>query len=78
MSLDNWNVIIPLVAFLLAMLIAIYSWNHMRSFAVGVVVWFGLAFTLSSWGFFQGTSGWADDDIVGFIVFGTLMTLPLI
>ncbi len=60
------------------MLIAIYSWNHMRSFAVGIVVWFGLAFTLSSRGFFQGTSGWADDDIVGFIVFGTLMTLPLI
>jgi len=78
MTLAYWNTIITSVAFFLALLIALYSWRHMRSVAVAVMGWFILAAVLSSRGFFQSSSRWTDGDIVGFFVFGTLMTLPMI
>jgi hypothetical protein len=77
-NLDYWNLIITLVAFFLALLIALYSWRPLRSFAVAVLGWFTVAVVLSSRGFFQDASGWTDGDITGFFVFGTLMSLPMI
>lgn len=78
MTLDHWNILITGVALMLALLIAWYSWRHVRALSVSVVVWFALALVFSLQGFFQTPSGWADGDMVGFLIFGTLMSLPLI
>lgn len=78
MTLEYWNIVITAIAFLLALLIALYSWRHVRSLAVGVMIWFMVGAALSSRGFFQNASGWTDGDVVSFFIFGTLMFLPII
>lgn len=77
MTLEHWNLIILITAFVVAAVIAIYSWQRMRPLSIGVLVWLALAFVFSQRGFFQSTAGWQDGDLIGFVVFGSLMTLPL-
>ena len=72
-----WSSVGSLVAFALAFAVATYSWPRMRLFAIAVPAWCAAAWTLSCRGFFHDASGWTTADIPGFLLFGTLMTLPL-
>lgn len=78
MSLELWQSIITGVALIVALVIAVYSWRSFRPLSIGVLVWFAVALVLSQRGFFQDSAGWRDGDLVGFAIFGTLMTVPLV
>lgn len=49
----------------------------MRVVSLGVMAWCAAAWVLSLHGFFKDSRGWHTADIPGFLLFGTLMTLPL-
>jgi hypothetical protein len=70
--------LITLVAAGLAAVIAIYSWGRYRPIAIIVPLWLVGAWALSRHGFFQSATGWSEGDLAGFMLFGTLMTLPLV
>lgn len=66
------------VAFAIASAVAAYSWPRMRLFSIAVMAWCAAAWALSHWGFFHDARGWSAADIPLFLLFGTLMTLPLV
>ena len=78
MSLELWQWIITLVAGAITLIIAIYSWNRLRAASWIMVGWFALSLTLSRVGFFTGEPSWVTGDLVRFMVFGTVMALPLV
>ena len=69
--------VISSIAFGIALAVAAYSWRRMRVVSLGVMAWCAAAWAVSLRGFFQDASGWRTTDIPGFLLFGTLMTLPL-
>lgn len=69
--------VISSIAFGIALAVAAYSWRRMRVVSLGVMAWCAAAWAVSLRGFFQDASGWRTADIPGFLLFGTLMTLPL-
>lgn len=73
-----WSSVVSSVAFAIAIAVATYAWPRMRLVAVAVMAWCAAAWALSHWGFFHDASGWNTADIPGFLLFGTLMTLPLV
>lgn len=73
-----WSSVGSLVAFAIAFAVATYSWPRMRLFSIVVMAWCAAAWALSHWGFFHDARGWNAADIPGFLLFGTLMTLPLV
>jgi hypothetical protein len=72
-----WSSVISSIACGLALAVAAYGWRQMRVVSLGVMVWFSAAWALSLRGFFQDSSGWNAADIPGFLLFGSLMTVPL-
>jgi hypothetical protein len=73
-----WSSVGALVAFAIAIAVAMYSWPRMRLFSIAVMAWCAAAWALSHSGFFHDARGWNAADIPGFLLFGTLMTLPLV
>ena len=73
-----WSSMVSSVAFAIAIAVATYSWPRMRLFAIAVMAWCAAAWAFSRGGFFQDAGGWNAADISGFLLFGTLMTLPLV
>jgi hypothetical protein len=73
-----WSSMVSSVAFAIVIAVATYSWPRMRLFAVAVMAWCAAAWAISLRGFFQDAGGWNTADIPGFLLFGTLMTLPLV
>lgn len=71
-----WSSVISSVAFAIALAVAAYGWRRMRVVSFGVMAWCAAAWALSRRGFYQDASGWSSADIPGFLLFGTLMTLP--
>jgi hypothetical protein len=71
-----WSTAISLTAGGVALAVAAYSWPRMRVVSVVVMAWWAAAWALSLRGFFQDPRGWHTADIPGFLLFGTLMTLP--
>jgi hypothetical protein len=69
--------VISAIACGIALAVAAYSWRQMRLMSLGVMAWCAAAWALSLRGFFQDSRGWHTADIPGFLLFGTLMTLPL-
>ena len=61
----------------IALAVAAYSWRRMRVVSLGVMAWCAAAWALSLHGFFQDSREWHTADVPGFLLFGTLMTLPL-
>lgn len=79
MTLELWNIIIPVTALLVAGCVSLYAWNRMRTVAWTVWLWFALAFGFSLRGFFASPQqGFSNGDLIGFLAFGTLMFLPLV
>jgi hypothetical protein len=78
MTLETWKFIITIAAFIVAAVVALYTARRMPALSWAVVVWFALAWLLSSNGFFKDAAGWSDGDIVGFFIFGTLISLPIV
>ena len=72
-----WSTAISLTAGGIALAMAAYSWPRMRVVSVGVMAWWAAAWALARGGFFHDPSGWHPADVPGFLLFGTLMTLPL-
>lgn len=72
-----WISVISSLACGIALAVAAYSWRRLRVVSVGVMAWCAAAWALSLAGFFQDARGWHTGDIPGFLLFGTLMTLPL-
>ena len=72
-----WSSVGQSVAFAIAIAVATYSWPRMRLFSIAVMAWCAAAWAISCGGFFQDAGGWNVADIPGFLLFGTLMTLPL-
>jgi hypothetical protein len=73
-----WSGVISSIAFGIAFAVAAYSWRRMRVVSFGVMAWCAAAWAFSVRGFFQDSGGWQTADIPGFLMFGTLMTLPLV
>ncbi len=73
-----WSSVIAAIAFGIALVVAAYSWRRMRVVSLGVMAWCAAASAVSVRGFFQDSRGWQTADIPGFLLFGTLMTLPLV
>ena len=73
-----WSSMVSSVAFGIALAVAAYSWRRMRVVSLGVMAWCAAAWAISLRGFFQYAGGWNAADIPGFLLFGTLMTLPLV
>lgn len=73
-----WSSMVSSAAFAIAIAVAMYSWPRMSLFAVAVMAWCAAAWAISLRGFFQDAGGWNAADIPGFLLFGTLMTLPLV
>jgi hypothetical protein len=69
--------VISSIACGIALAVAAYSWRRMRVVSLGVMAWCAAAWVLSLHGFFKDSRGWHTADIPGFLLFGTLMTLPL-
>lgn len=72
-----WSSVVSSVACGIALAVAAYSWRRIRVVSLGVVAWCAAAWAVSHRGFFQDARGWNTAEITGFILFGTLMTLPL-
>ena len=73
-----WSGVITSIAFGIALAVAAYSWRRMRVVSFGAMAWWAAAWALSARGFFQESGGWQTADLPGFLMFGTLMTLPLV
>ena len=73
-----WSSVVSSVAFAIALAVAMYSWPRMRLVSIAVMAWCAAAWAFSRGGFFQDAGGWNAADIPGFLLFGTLMTLPLV
>ena len=73
-----WSSVVSSVAFAIAIAVATYSWPRMRLLSIAVMAWCAAAWALSQWGFFHDARGWNAADTPGFLLFGTLMTLPLV
>ena len=73
-----WSSMVSAVAFAIAIAVAAYSWRRMRVVSLGVMAWCAAAWAISRRGFFQDAGGWNAADMPGFLLFGTLMTLPLV
>jgi len=73
-----WSDVISTIAFGIALAVAAYSWRRMRAVSLGMMAWCAAAWAVSVRGFFQDSGGWQTADIPGFLLFGTLMTLPLV
>lgn len=84
--LDPWSLLITAVAIAVA---SALTWQLQRigrqqvalrrlasSLRVGVWLWLGAALTASLIGFFQNPTRFGADDLLGFLLFGTLMTVP--
>ena len=78
MNFALWSNVIVLVAVLLAAVVIGYSWSRHRPTALFTLAWIGSAIVLSLRGFFQNPSQWSERDMVGFMMFGTIMTIPLV
>ena len=75
--MPSWSTVISSTAVGIASAVAAYSWQRMRAVSVGVLAWCAAAWALSMRGFFEDPRGWHAADVPGFLLFGTLMTLPL-
>ena len=73
-----WSSVVSSVAFAIAIAVATFSWPRMRLFSIAVMAWCAAAWAFSRGGFFHDAGGWHAADIPGFLLFGSLMTLPLI
>ena len=73
-----WSSVVSSVAFAIAIAVATYSWPRMRLVSIAVMAWCAAAWAISRCGFFQDARGWNAADNPGFLLFGTLMTLPLV
>jgi hypothetical protein len=78
MTLELWQTLISLLALVLAVVVAIYSWRHTRLGSITVLVWWGIAYLFSVRGFFQSSTSFSEGDLVSFFIFGTLMSIPLV
>jgi len=73
----SWSSVISSIACGIALAVAAYSWRRMRVVSLGVMAWCAAAWALSLRGFFQDSREWHTADIPGFLLFGTLMPVPL-
>lgn len=78
MTLAHWNTIITAVAVLVAGVIAVYTLRRLPLLAAAIIGWFVFSVAASQRGFFQNATAWSDGDLLGFLIFGTLMTLPML
>lgn len=78
MTLEIWSTLITLVAVAVAALIAVYAWPRYRPLSLIMPLWLAAAWLLSRRGFFANATDWTSGDFIGFLAFGTLMTLPII
>lgn len=67
-----------MMAFLIAMSIAMYSWNKYRPIGYGILTWFFIAFALAQIPYFQNSQSWTPGDWKGFLAFGSLLMIPVL
>lgn len=58
-------------------LIAAYSWNKLRAVSYSVLAWFVLAVGLAQIPYLQVKGEWQPGDLIGFMIFGILLSIPL-
>ena len=73
-----WSNAISSIACGIALAVAAYSWRRVPAVSLGVMAWCAAAWAVSLHGFFQDSRGWHAADIPGFLLFGSLMPLPLV
>ncbi|MEQ8672558.1 MAG: hypothetical protein RLP44_25195 [Aggregatilineales bacterium] len=72
------SIVLPAIALTIATAIALYSWRRSRMVAIVAVVWAIISLFTARIPFFQNLDRWTDGDIVGFIAFGTVLTIPIV
>lgn len=78
MTFAHWNTMITLIVALVTCVIVAYTWQRLPILAVATVGWFAVSLTASQRGFFQNATAWSESDLTGFLLFGMLMTLPML
>jgi hypothetical protein len=71
-------VLVTSMAFLIAILFSIYSWNRYRPVSYALLIWFFIAFGLAQIPYFQNAKTWMEGDWKGFLAFGSLLMLPVL
>jgi hypothetical protein len=64
------------IAVLLAIVIALYTWQRSRLISLIVLSWVALAVIVGQFSFFPGVLKWQDSDWLGFTLFGILSFTP--
>ncbi len=70
-------VLVSLMAFIIAIVLSIYSWNRYRPFSYALLIWFFVAFGLAQIPYFQDSQTWMEGDWKGFLAFGSLLMIPV-
>ncbi len=72
------NIIFPAIALSIALAIALYSWRRSRRVAIVAIGWAIISLFTARIPFFQHIDRWSDGDMIGFIGFGTVLTVPVV
>ena len=70
-------VLVSLMAFIIAVLLSMYSWNRYRPLSYALLAWFFIVFGLAQIPYFQDSQTWIDGDWKGFLAFGSLLIIPV-
>ena len=76
--MDLTLILVTIVALLVAIAVSIYSWNKLRPLSYLMITWFILFVGLAQIPYFEVAGAWQPGDIMGFAVFGNLLSIPII
>lgn len=71
------SIIFPAIALTIAIAIALYSWRRSQTVAIVAIVWAIISLFTARIPFFQNLDRWTDGDLLGFIAFGSILTIPV-
>ncbi|MEM9950255.1 MAG: hypothetical protein AAF846_01535 [Chloroflexota bacterium] len=72
------DIVFPIIALTIAIVIALYSWRRSRSVAIIAVGWAILSLFTAQIPYFQSIEAWSDSDMLGYNVFSLAMVFPVI
>lgn len=75
--MDLTLLLVSAMAFLIAIAVSAYSWNRYRLFSYITIIWFLATLGLAQIPYFQDPISWTDGDWKGFLVFGSLLMVPV-
>jgi hypothetical protein len=76
--MDFTLISVTVLALIVATAIVIYSWNKFRLLSYTMAVWFVLVVGLAQIPYFEVAGAWQPGDLLGFVGFSNLLSLPVI